>query len=231
MLIENFYEDRSVLHIGTEPNRAYYIPCEDASEAIDGFRESSSRFILLNGDWKFKYFDSVRKIALNYVDEPCDDFDTIPVPSVWQAYGYDKNQYTNIRYPFPYDPPYVPEENPCGVYRTEFSVSDPESRYYLNFEGVDSCFYVWVNGNFVGYSQVSHSTSEFDITSFLKEDEQNTLTVIVLKWCDGSYLEDQDKLRMSGIFRDVYLLRRGHLGKPRHGHDVPRQRDDEAGTG
>ena len=208
MLIENFYEDRSVLHIGTEPNRAYYIPCEDASEAIDGFRESSSRFILLNGDWKFKYFDSVRKIALNYEDEPCDDFDTIPVPSVWQAYGYDKNQYTNIRYPFPYDPPYVPEENPCGVYRTEFSVSDPESRYYLNFEGVDSCFYVWVNGNFVGYSQVSHSTSEFDITSFLKEDEQNTLTVIVLKWCDGSYLEDQDKLRMSGIFRDVYLLRR-----------------------
>ncbi len=207
MLIENFYEDRSILHIGTEANRAYYIPCEDSSEALDGFRESSSRFILLNGDWKFKYFDSVRKIAQNYEDESCDDFDTIPVPSVWQAYGYDCNQYTNIRYPFPFDPPHVPVDNPCGVYRTDFSVADLNSRYYLNFEGVDSCFYVWVNGSFVGYSQVSHATSEFEITRYLKE-ENNTLTVIVLKWCDGSYLEDQDKLRMSGIFRDVYLLRR-----------------------
>lgn len=207
MILENYYENPEILHLGTEPNRAYYIPCEDASEAMDGFRESSSRFILLNGDWKFKYFDSVRKVATEYWNEDCDDFDTIPVPSVWQAYGYDRHQYTNIRLPFPFDPPYVPLDNPCGIYRTSFSVADPDSRYYLNFEGVDSCMYVWVNGEFVGYSQVSHSTSEFEITRFLKEEE-NTLTVLVLKWCDGSYLEDQDKLRMSGIFRDVYLLRR-----------------------
>ena len=207
MMIENFYEDLSALHIGTEPNRAYYIPCDDSSEALDGFRESSSRFILLNGDWKFKYFPSVRQVAEDYENESCDDFDTLPVPSVWQAYGYDRHQYTNLRYPFPYDPPYIPLDNPCGIYRTTFSVGDLNSRYYLNFEGVDSCLYVWVNGNFVGYSQVSHSTSEFEITRFLTEEE-NTLTVMVLKWCDGSYLEDQDKLRMSGIFRDVYLLRR-----------------------
>ncbi len=207
MILENYFENPDILHLGTEPNRAYYIPCQDASEAMDGFRESSSRFILLNGDWKFKYFDSVRKVANEYWDEDCDDFDTIPVPSVWQAYGYDRHQYTNICYPFPYDPPYVPLDNPCGIYRTNFSVVDLDSRYYLNFEGVDSCMYVWVNGEFVGYSQVSHSTSEFEITRFLKE-EDNTLTVLVLKWCDGSYLEDQDKLRMSGIFRDVYLLRR-----------------------
>lgn len=206
-MIENFFEDPSVQHIGTEPSHAYFIPCDDADEALDGFRESSSRFILLNGDWKFKYFPSVRDLAEDYADSDCEDFDTLPVPSVWQAYGYDRHQYTNIRYPFPYDPPYVPLDNPCGVYRTTFSVGSLDSRYYLNFEGVDSCLYVWVNGSFVGYSEVSHSTSEFEITHFLKE-EDNTLTVLVLKWCSGSYLEDQDKLRMSGIFRDVYLLRR-----------------------
>ena len=207
MIFENFFEELSSLHLGTEPNRAYFIPCGDAGEALDGFRESSSRFILLNGDWKFKYFPSVRAVVEDYADRECEDFDTLPVPSVWQAYGYDRHQYTNIRYPFPYDPPYLPLDNPCGIYRTEFSVSDLGSRYYLNFEGVDSCLYVWVNGSFVGYSEVSHSTSEFEITRFLAE-ENNTLTVLVLKWCSGSYLEDQDKLRMSGIFRDVYLLRR-----------------------
>ncbi len=207
MIIENFFEDPACLHLGTEPNRAYYIPCGDADEALDGFRESSSRFILLNGDWKFKYFPSVRQLAEEYWQEDCADFDTLPVPSVWQAYGYDRHQYTNIRYPFPYDPPHLPPDNPCGVYRTEFTSGSLSERYYLNFEGVDSCLYVWVNGNFAGYSQVSHSTSEFEITRYLREGE-NTLTVLVLKWCDGSYLEDQDKLRMSGIFRDVYLLRR-----------------------
>ena len=91
---------------------------------------------------------------------------------------------------------------------TEFWIADTGSRYYLNFEGVDSCIYLWINGCFAGYSQVSHSTSEFDISSYIKEGENN-LTALVLKWCDGSsYLEDQDKLRMSGIFRDVYLLKR-----------------------
>ena len=207
MIYDNFFENNHILHVGTESPRAYYIPCDDASEAMDSFRESSSRFILLNGDWKFKYFDSVRKISIHYENESCENFDTIPVPSVWQMHGYDHHQYTNIRYPFPYDPPYVPLDNPCGVYRTEFWIADPESRYYLNFEGVDSCIYLWVNGCFVGYSQVSHSTSEFDISSYIKEGENN-LTALVLKWCDGSYLEDQDKLRMSGIFRDVYLLKR-----------------------
>ena len=207
MIYDNFYENNHILHIGTEPPRAYYIPCDDASEAMDSFRESSSRFILLNGDWKFKYFDSVRKISIHYENESCDQFDTIPVPSVWQMHGYDHHQYTNIRYPFPYDPPHLPLDNPCGVYRTEFWIADTGSRYYLNFEGVDSCIYLWINGCFAGYSQVSHSTSEFDISSYIKEGENN-LTALVLKWCDGSYLEDQDKLRMSGIFRDVYLLKR-----------------------
>ena len=124
-------------------------------------------------------------------------------------HGFDDHQYTNIRYPFPFDPPYVPQHNPCGAYIHTFDYNrDPDAPLaHLNFEGVDSCFYVWLNGQYVGYSQVSHSTSEFDVTPYLLEGS-NKLAVLVLKWCDGSYLEDQDKFRMSGIFRDVYLLKR-----------------------
>ena len=136
-------------------------------------------------------------------------FDHVTVPGVWQMDGYDTHQYTNIRYPFPFDPPYVPQDIPCGAYvhNFEYNREKKASKAFLNFEGVDSCFYVWVNGVYAGYSQVSHATSEFDVTDLLNEGE-NTLAVLVLKWCDGSYLEDQDKFRMSGIFRDVYLLKR-----------------------
>ncbi|MBQ1922247.1 MAG: beta-galactosidase, partial [Lachnospiraceae bacterium] len=131
------------------------------------------------------------------------------VPFCWQLRGYDSPQYTNIRYPFPFDPPYVPQDNPCGAYLHSFSWhKDPEAPCaFLNFEGVDSCFYVWLNGAYVGYSQISHHTAEFDVTEFLQEGS-NLLAVLVLKWCDGSYLEDQDKFRFSGIFRDVYILKR-----------------------
>ena len=123
--------------------------------------------------------------------------------------GYDTHQYTNIRYPFPFDPPYVPQDIPCGTYAHTFVYHKDENapKAFLNFEGVDSCFYVWINGSYVGYSQVSHMTSEFDITDLLRDGE-NSIAVLVMKWCDGSYLEDQDKFRMSGIFRDVYILKR-----------------------
>lgn len=131
----------------------------------------------------------------------------IPVPSNWQLYGYDRLQYTNIRYPIPYDPPYVPDDIPTGVYRRGYVYTPDGKDRILVFEGIDSCFYLYVNATFVGYSQVSHCTSEFDITPFLEEGN-NTVTVAVLKWCDGTYFEDQDKFRMSGIFRDVYVLSR-----------------------
>ena len=123
--------------------------------------------------------------------------------------GYDTHQYTNIRYPFPFDPPYVPQDIPCGAYVHTFEYSRDEKapKSFLTFEGVDSCFYVWINGSYIGYSQVSHMTSEFDVTDVL-QDGTNTVAVLVMKWCDGSYLEDQDKFRMSGIFRDVYILKR-----------------------
>ena len=142
-------------------------------------------------------------------DYDTENFDEIQVPSVWQMAGYDTHQYTNIRYPFPFDPPYVPQDISCGTYAHTFVYHKDENapKAFLNFEGVDSCFYVWINGSYVGYSQVSHMTSEFDITDLLRDGE-NSIAVLVMKWCDGSYLEDQDKFRMSGIFRDVYILKR-----------------------
>jgi len=205
---QHFHEDPQVLHVGTAPNRSYYIPFENAQEAEDGV---SSRVFSLNGTWDFRYFDSFDDAmdpeeGLSFDEE---EMDTIPVPSCWQNHGYGRHQYTNVRYPIPCDPPYVPEENPCGLYVRHFDLEEGSlsARWFLNFEGVDSCLYLWVNGEFAGYSQVSHSTSEFEISEFLREGD-NTISVLVLQWCDGTYLEDQDKLRMSGIFRDVYLISR-----------------------
>ncbi len=198
-----YHEDPTQLHVGTCPHRAYFIPFENEEAALKGGRENSTRFHSLCGTWDFAYFENIESVPENVHFT-----DTIPVPSVWQQHGYDHHQYTNIRYPFPYDPPFVPYQNPVGVYQRQFGLQLQKGfKYYLNFEGVDSCAYVFINGQFVGFSQVSHSTSEYDCTAFLKDGE-NTIQVQVLKWCLGSYLEDQDKLRMSGIFREVYILQR-----------------------
>lgn len=211
MIVPRYYEDLDFLHENTMPPRAYYIPASRRMEDLVEHREASDRLQLLNGMWKFQYFESIYDVKDAFYESGYDtsDFDEIPVPGVWQMAGYDTHQYTNIRYPFPFDPPYVPQDIPCGAYVHTFSyVKDEKApKVYLNFEGVDSCFYVWVNGVYTGYSQVSHATSEFDVTDVIEEGE-NTIAVLVLKWCDGSYLEDQDKFRMSGIFRDVYLLKR-----------------------
>ena len=136
--------------------------------------------------------------------------DKLTVPMSWQmalGRGYDVPNYTNVNYPIPYDPPFVPDENPCGLYSRKFTVPAAMAgkKIYLNFEGVDSAFYVWVNDEFAAYSQVSHMTSEIDVTSLVHSGE-NEIKVLVLKWSDGTYLEDQDMWRMSGIFREVYLL-------------------------
>lgn len=215
MLIPKLYENLSVLHQNTMPNRAYYIPASFRMTSPVENREQSDRFQLLSGTWQFRYYDSVQKLSTPFWEDGADTegFAPIPVPSCWQTEGYDRFQYTNVRYPFPLDPPYVPVDNPCGAYLRRFDYHRDENapRAFLNFEGVCSCFYVWLNGSYVGYSQVSHSTSEFDVTEFLTEGE-NTLAVLVLKWCDGSYLEDQDMFRMNGIFRDVYLLKRPEQG-------------------
>lgn len=211
MIVPRFYEDLNVMHDKTMSARAYYIPASVRMNDLVEYRERSDRFQLLNGEWKFRYYSSIYDVTESFYEKGYDvsRFDQVTVPGVWQMDGYDTHQYTNIRYPFPFDPPYVPQDIPCGAYvhNFEYHREKKAPKAFLNFEGVDSCFYVWVNGAYAGYSQVPHATSEFDVTDLLNEGE-NTLAVLVLKWCDGSYLEDQDKFRMSGIFRDVYLLKR-----------------------
>ena len=211
MIVPNYYENLQVLHEHTMPYRAYYIPASKPMGPLVHDRETSDRFQLLNGNWKFNFYKSIYDLQEEFYQEEAltENYDEIPVPGIWQNYGYDSHQYTNVHYPIPLDPPYVPQENPCGAYIHEFDYEKDEKapKAYLNFEGVDSCFYVWMNGRYVGYSQVSHATAEFNVTEYMK-DGKNRLAVLVLKWCDGTYLEDQDKFRIIGIFRDVYILKR-----------------------
>lgn len=207
MTLPTYFQDPNTLHINTTPHHAYFIPHRslDTVSNSPNSRELSPYFTLLNGDWDFNYYESYHDLPEDFLNTTFEH--KIPVPSNWQNHGFDHHHYTNINYPFPFDPPFVPHQNPCGLYHRTFQAQPNGSRYLLNFEGVDSCLFVYVNRQFVGYSQISHATSEFDVTDFLTAGT-NYLHVVVLKWCDGSYLEDQDKFRMSGIFRDVYLLER-----------------------
>ena len=184
------YENPNITSENREKPRSYYIP------------SGISEYTLLNGEWDFAYFK--RDID---VPEKIENWDKIPVPSCWQLHGYDNPNYTNINYPFPCDPPYVPDDNPCGVYRREFVINNKWGRVYLVFEGVSSCAFVYINDEYVGFTQGSRLQAEFDITDYAV-DGINTVTVRVLKWCCGSYLEDQDAFRYNGIFRDVYILQR-----------------------
>ena len=215
MLVPRLYEDLSVLHQNTMPVHSYFIPASTPPRTLSALppREDSDRMQMLSGcAWNFRYYSSIHELSEKfYLPDfmPDSAWKEEVVPFCWQMKGYDEHQYTNIRFPFPFDPPYVPQHDPCGAYTHTFTWhKDPDAPCtFLFFEGVDSCFYVWLNGTYVGYSQVSHHISEFDVTDYLIEGE-NHLAVLVLKWCDGSYLEDQDKFRMSGIIRDVYLLNR-----------------------
>ncbi len=161
-----------------------------------------SEYILLNGEWDFAYFE--RDID---VPEKIEKWNKIPVPSCWQLQGYENPNYSNINYPFACDPPYVPDDNPCGVYRRDFNIDKKWGRLYFVFEGVATCAFLYINDKYVGFTQGSHLQAEFDITDYVTCGK-NTVTVKVLKWCCGSYLEDQDAFRYNGIFRDVYLLQR-----------------------
>ena len=187
------YENLQFLSENREPQRAYYIP--------------QGGYNLLNGIWDFKYYER------DYEEEfAAKEWDKIDVPSCWQARGYGNPNYANVAYPYPYDPPYVPDDNPMGVYRREFKVSDISRCTYIVFEGVSSCLELYINDKYVGYSQGSHLQAEFDITGYVTEGS-NTVTAKVRKWCSGSYIEDQDFFRFNGIFRDVYILSRpvGHI--------------------
>jgi beta-galactosidase len=199
-----YHEDLTNFHVGTLPDHAYFIPFAKEQDPF-AKREESKEFQLLNGEWSFRYYASILDLEEDFLH--LNFSEKLPVPANWQLHGYDRAQYTNVVYPIPFDPPYVPDDDPVGIYQTTYVWKQDGLRRILGFEGVDSCFYLYVNEAFVGYSQVSHHTSEFDITPYLTEGD-NRITVAVLKWCDGTYLEDQDKIRLSGIFRDVYMLSR-----------------------
>lgn len=187
------YEDLNHIQVNRLNQRAYYIP------------EGKNSYTDLDGTWQFDYYERD--------DDPTPSrSETIDIPSCWQCRGYDAPGYTNVAYPYPVDPPYVPMDNPMGVYSRTFTVRDTGRRHYIVFEGVSSCVELSINDRFVGYSQASRLQAEFDISEFVKTGE-NKITARVWKWCSGSYLEDQDCFRYNGIFRDVYLLSRpvGHI--------------------
>ena len=200
-----YHEDFNTLHVNTADDHCYYIPF-DRKQNPFAQREESSAFKSLNGEWDFKFYKSFRELTDRQI--LLADFESkIDVPSCIQLRGYDNPQYVNVQYPIPYNPPYVPDENPAAVYRTYYEYEKDGKDRLLVFEGVDSCFYLLINGQFFGYSQVTHATSEFNITEALNPGK-NEIKLVVLKWCDGSYLEDQDKWRFTGIIRDVYMLSR-----------------------
>ena len=228
---KHFHENLETLHVGTMPKRSYYLPASNADLAAKSiiFRENSDRVTFLNKEWSFGYYENDSYLPTGFESEYFDvsKLDTIPVPSCWQMYGYGAHNYTNVRYNIPFDPPYVPTDNACGLYITNFEIpgsgassaagatasssavsfDGDEFTRTIVFEGVDSCFYLYINGQFAGYSQVSHNMSEFDISAYTHAGS-NRVCVLVYRFCDGTYLEDQDKLRMNGIFRDVYILSR-----------------------
>lgn len=209
--LQNYHKSLDVLHYNCEEPRAYFIPFESENATLSEHRETSAFFKSLNGTWDFKWYPSVYEVEGISVPEMPENADKLDVPMSWQVAlgrGYDVPNYTNVNYPYPVDPPHVPDQNPCGLYRRFFTVTEEMmagKELYLNFEGVDSCFYLYVNGKFAAYSQVSHMTSEINITKLVKAGK-NEIKVLVFKWCDGSYLEDQDMWRVSGIFREVYIL-------------------------
>lgn len=198
------FNDLSIISENREPQRAYYIPYSNMYDAFSNEISKSSQYICLNGSWNFKYFESHLDVPDNiskiiYCEK-------IPVPSCWECYGYGQVQYTNINYPFPYDPPYTLSVNPVGAYSKSF-LYDGINKLYIIFEGVSSYFELYVNGKYVGMSRGSHMQAEFDITLFSTKGD-NIITVLVYTYNVESYLEDQDFFRFHGIFRDVYLLNR-----------------------
>lgn len=200
------------IQINALPPHAWFIPYEDSNQPIPELPETSNNILSLNGRWLFYLFDSRNQIPTEVKQKPVElaKPEFIDVPGCWETQGYDRPQYLNILYPFPVDPPYIPKANPAAVYQKKFSVPGSWSgqEILISFLGVSSAFEISLNGQFVGANKGSHMTSEFSLTPYIKEKEENLLTIIVYKWNDGSYLEDQDMWRMHGIFRDVYLSAR-----------------------
>jgi len=208
--LANDWENPEMIGRNKEPAHCTLIPYPDVRSALEGSRASSPFYKSLNGNWKFNWVrrPSERPLEFYKLDYDVSNWKEIPVPSNWQMHGYGIPIYTNVPYPFPKNPPYIPHEyNPVGSYRTEFTVPAQweDRQIFIHFEGVKSAFYLWINGRKVGYSQGSMTPAEFNITKYLRS-EKNILAAEVYRWSDGSYLEDQDMWRLSGIYRDVYLF-------------------------
>lgn len=220
----DYWENQAIFAVNKETARATQTPYASTTEmkadasffATPWVATNSSRVKLLNGEWKFNLVDEPSKRPSDFYKEGYDvsGWDQISVPSNWEMKGYDMPLYVNVNYPFAKNPPYIQRHpsysdygvNPVGSYVTKFDVpaSWNNHQLMLNFEGIYSAAYVWVNGQFIGYTQAANTNHEFDITAAARQG-QNTLAVQVFRWCDGSYFEDQDMWRMSGIYRDVTL--------------------------
>ena len=203
-------EDPKSIQINALPPRSWFVPYTNPTAPIPDLPDDSERVISLNGMWDFAFFDSPQRIPEELLaSEGKYDFPTqIPVPGCWEMEGFDKPQYLNVRYPFPVDPPFIPNRNPTGVYNHTFSIASDlveDNQVTLTFLGVSSAFEVYLNDQFVGAAKGSHLPSEFLISPLINQSGENHITVVVYKWCDGAYLEDQDMWRLHGIFRDVYL--------------------------
>jgi beta-galactosidase len=204
------WEDPTVIGLNKEPGHCTLMPYADVASAQDGRREMSTFYRSLNGKWKFNWVNQPadRPVDFYQTDYDVSSWDEIPVPSNWQMHGYGRPIYLNMTYPFPANPPYIPHSyNPVGSYRREFSLpgSWDGREVFLHFDGVKSAFYLWINGAKVGYSQGSMTPAEFNVTKYLKPGK-NIVAAEVYRWSDGSYLEDQDMWRLSGIYRNVYLF-------------------------
>ena len=201
------YKTQEIFKDNILPSRAYFIPFSDekeyfASEA-ETERYSSSKVRVLNGEWDFKYYGAVSQMPDEF-DTDKISFDKISVPSMWQFTGYEMPYYLNTRYPFEPNPPHFPTDCPIGVYRRKIDVADLSKNYILSFLGVAGSIDLFVNGKYIGYSEGSHNTAEFDITDTLISGS-NEIIAVVHKWSNGVYLECQDMFRSNGIFRDVLL--------------------------
>jgi beta-galactosidase len=207
---QNIWENETIISVNREPAHATLIPYAKVENALNGIRTESEYYFSMNGPWKFKFIENYQGSNMEFYSESFDigQWKDISVPGSWQLQGYDIPIYTNIKYPFrPVDPPNIPDDmNPVGLYKREFNIPEDweERQVFLHFDGVKSAFYLWINGTEVGYSQGSATPAEFNITQYLKEGT-NSVAVQVFRWSDGSYLEDQDAWRLSGIYRDVYL--------------------------
>ena len=204
------WQNPEIIHINKQEPRASFIPYPTVAQAKAGMRGLNPMYLSLNGSWNFHYFekgDCPEALLTGEMDIAAVDWDALDVPGNWQMQGYDIPHYTNVTYPIPLDPPYVPDETPVGLYMRSFEISSRQAgeRVYLNFDGVNGAFFAYVNGKLAGFSKVAHMPAEFDISDLITEGT-NLLCVKVHKWSDATYLEDQDFWRLSGIFRDVYLL-------------------------